>query len=203
MAKTLRSQNKCNDCRYTWYPRGKNISRVCPKCGSENVAVVIDWAPIPILAVAGIALYLIFFNGKVDNHTSTIERALDPTHHESPITNDVFARPQAEPGVKQSPLLVEAKEKDIETSRRPAPSESEPAAEEILSSSFVASPMPAIASAPSSPQADLAIKVEGFERIYNDEEISALEEQKQYHGDDSIVRSRLGIPSRETRKLIR
>ena len=46
-------------------------------------------------------------------------------------------------------------------------------------------------------------KVDEYDRIYTDEEISALEDQKQYRGNDPIVRSRLGIPSRETRKLIR
>jgi hypothetical protein len=45
--------------------------------------------------------------------------------------------------------------------------------------------------------------VDEYDRIYSDEEIWALEDQKQYHGSDSMVRSRLGIPSRETRRLIR
>ena len=47
------------------------------------------------------------------------------------------------------------------------------------------------------------VKADEGDRTYTDEEISALEDQKQYHGNDPIVRSRLGIPSRETRKLIR
>ncbi len=40
MAATKRSQNKCNDCHYTWYPKGKNLSRECPNCKSKNVKIV-------------------------------------------------------------------------------------------------------------------------------------------------------------------
>jgi len=39
------------------------------------------------------------------------------------------------------------------------------------------------------------------ERVYSDNEIAQMEDEKQYHGDDPIVRSRLGLPSRETGKL--
>ena len=37
MAATKRMQNRCKDCGYTWYPKGKNLSRQCPNCGSKNV----------------------------------------------------------------------------------------------------------------------------------------------------------------------
>jgi uncharacterized protein YecT (DUF1311 family) len=37
MAKTLRSLNKCKDCKNTWFPRGRNISNKCPRCGGANV----------------------------------------------------------------------------------------------------------------------------------------------------------------------
>lgn len=40
------------------------------------------------------------------------------------------------------------------------------------------------------------------ERVYSDNEIAQMEEEKQYRGDDPIVRRRLGLPSRDTRKLI-
>lgn len=38
-------------------------------------------------------------------------------------------------------------------------------------------------------------------RIFSEEEIMQLEEAKQYHGDDPIIRARLGIPSRATGKI--
>ncbi len=40
MAPTKRPQNRCPECSYTWYPRGKNVSLKCPKCGSGNVKKV-------------------------------------------------------------------------------------------------------------------------------------------------------------------
>ena len=33
-----RDQNRCKECSYTWYPRGKDLSEECPKCKSSNVA---------------------------------------------------------------------------------------------------------------------------------------------------------------------
>lgn len=37
---TLRPKNRCDDCSYTWHPRGKNVSLRCPNCRSTNVSVV-------------------------------------------------------------------------------------------------------------------------------------------------------------------
>ena len=37
MAATKRSLNKCVDCKYTWYPKGKDLSARCPECASVNV----------------------------------------------------------------------------------------------------------------------------------------------------------------------
>lgn len=34
---TMRPQNECDDCGYTWYPRGKSLSIRCPNCGSRAV----------------------------------------------------------------------------------------------------------------------------------------------------------------------
>ena len=44
MYSTLRSQNLCTDCGYTWYPRGKDLSNKCPNCGGRNVGFV----PFPV-----------------------------------------------------------------------------------------------------------------------------------------------------------
>ena len=46
---SLRPQNRCNACGYTWYPRGKNVSLRCPGCGSGDVEVV----TIPAAVVLG------------------------------------------------------------------------------------------------------------------------------------------------------
>ena len=34
---TKRSLNYCNDCSNTWYPRGRDLSNNCPRCGSSDV----------------------------------------------------------------------------------------------------------------------------------------------------------------------
>ena len=39
MSSTKRSQNKCNSCGYTWYPRGKDKSLKCPNCGGNRVSI--------------------------------------------------------------------------------------------------------------------------------------------------------------------
>lgn len=36
---TKRPQNWCHSCGYSWYPRGKDRSLNCPKCGDEDVEV--------------------------------------------------------------------------------------------------------------------------------------------------------------------
>jgi predicted RNA-binding Zn-ribbon protein involved in translation (DUF1610 family) len=36
---TRRWQNLCQACGYHWYPRGHNVSRACPSCGSSLVVI--------------------------------------------------------------------------------------------------------------------------------------------------------------------
>ena len=37
MSTTKRIENKCMDCEYTWFPRGKDLSIKCPNCGNRNI----------------------------------------------------------------------------------------------------------------------------------------------------------------------
>jgi hypothetical protein len=39
MRYTKRPQNICKFCGYTWFPRGKNLSRWCPYCGSRHTDI--------------------------------------------------------------------------------------------------------------------------------------------------------------------
>jgi hypothetical protein len=39
---TKRPENICGSCRYTWFPRGKDRSLICPRCGSADVRFPID-----------------------------------------------------------------------------------------------------------------------------------------------------------------
>lgn len=42
----MRPQNRCRNCNYTWFPRGKNLSNKCPNCGAGSVELV----PVPASA---------------------------------------------------------------------------------------------------------------------------------------------------------
>lgn len=56
-----RPLNKCDNCGYTWYPKGKNVSNVCPNCKNSNVRVYRNWPGFFIVAhllVFLIAIYL-------------------------------------------------------------------------------------------------------------------------------------------------
>ena len=64
MASTKRSQNKCKDCGYTWYPRGKSISLKCPNCGSQDVKIASGWIGAGIVIVLA---FIIFSGDKKTN----------------------------------------------------------------------------------------------------------------------------------------
>jgi predicted nucleic acid-binding Zn-ribbon protein len=61
-------QNKCKKCGYTWYPRGKNISRKCPGCGSNEVGYAGGGAALAALIIVGM---MIFGGGKKPNSTAS------------------------------------------------------------------------------------------------------------------------------------
>lgn len=42
---TYRPQNRCLHCGDTWFPRGRDRSRKCPRCGSANVAFAVVESP--------------------------------------------------------------------------------------------------------------------------------------------------------------
>ena len=54
---TKRPQNMCYNCWYTWYPRGKNISNICPNCGSRSTGI--DLSSIVILLIVLVILFLV------------------------------------------------------------------------------------------------------------------------------------------------
>lgn len=63
--KVKRAKNKCHACRYTWYPRGKNISSKCPNCGSFRVDTLdgtdaIVWLFIALGVGISVLLFLAF-----------------------------------------------------------------------------------------------------------------------------------------------
>ncbi|MDR6924804.1 cell envelope integrity protein TolA [Pseudomonas sp. BE134] len=57
---TKRPQNKCEDCFYTWYPRGKQRSLKCPNCGERNISIVV-FTPELIAGIVVVLIAVVFF----------------------------------------------------------------------------------------------------------------------------------------------
>ena len=49
---TKQPLNRCKDCGYTWYPRGKSLSPTCPNCGGRNTAIDLTGCYAILIAVA-------------------------------------------------------------------------------------------------------------------------------------------------------
>ena len=198
MAKTLRSQNRCKDCRYTWYPRGKDLSRACPNCGSANVAIVVNW--FPLIGVGAVALYLVFGGKSADRTPAQSAQQIGTSSPASTVDADPL--PSGAATAKRPTSLPQNSEV---MSPAPLAKGSLPAPDSVLQSEAAPSSPIGIA-APTKPAALTSAADatdDKFDRVYTDEEISALEDQMRYQGNDPIVRARLGIPSRETNQLIR
>jgi hypothetical protein len=84
MAKTLRPKNVCNDCGNTWYPKGKDLSSVCPRCKNGNVRISREG----LIGPALIAFFLIY-SGIADFFKKPDESVQSPTETvSSSITNN-------------------------------------------------------------------------------------------------------------------
>lgn len=58
LADTKRPLNLC-ECGYTWYPRGKDLSLRCPRCGSEEVRFAEDLTPVEGSIHGGLVTFVI------------------------------------------------------------------------------------------------------------------------------------------------
>ena len=56
---TKRPQNICHNCWYTWYPRGKSISRMCPNCGSRRTGL--DMSGLIVLVILLVIVLVLIF----------------------------------------------------------------------------------------------------------------------------------------------
>jgi hypothetical protein len=71
MTGTLRTQNHCTDCGYTWLPKGKNLPPKCPDCDSANVTHINSGYG--LLFIIGLTVVL----WGVSKHSGTSESSLD------------------------------------------------------------------------------------------------------------------------------
>ena len=68
---TKRSQNRCKDCGYTWYPKGSHLSRKCPSCGSKNVTYSGCGCFTLIVGVIAVSILFALFGGRTESDSST------------------------------------------------------------------------------------------------------------------------------------
>lgn len=178
---TKRSQNKCRTCKYTWYPKGKNLSLKCPGCGGTDIG----YAGMGLFGQLGLGALVIggfmIFSG---SEKSVPSQSLD--------VKATSGLPTSTPLVPVSPPLHPT-HPNREVQRAPdltlgTVEYHNPAADVVVQQGIAMSQVPA--------STGRAI------RVYSSEEITAMEQAKGYKGNDSIVRRRLGLPSRETGQLI-
>lgn len=176
--KTIRRQNKCKSCGYTWYPRGKDISLKCPKCGSSSVGF-------SGLGVIGSILLLMAFsifnfggnnNSSSANISKTTSASVKTISATTPVGNQDSNTDKPE---------VDAASASVNTISATALVGNQDS--NIDKPKVVASTPPT--------------QISPADKTYTPEEISEMENEKQYHGDDEIVRKRLGLPSRNTGKM--
>lgn len=179
MAATKRSQNKCLDCKYTWYPKGKDLSARCPECASINVT----YAGTGLLGQLGLGAAIVvgtlIFSGK--------EKSLPPsTLDESLAVEQLSSLESAPSGIASDGGIGPVNNFPRSAVQNETPNISQ---------------KPSVALSVSSSGSPLQVSND-VEKIYSENEISQMEITKQYQGDDPIVRRRLQLPSRETGKLI-
>lgn len=182
MAATKRSLNKCVDCKYTWYPKGKDLSARCPECASVNV----KYAGMGLLGQLGvgvvIVLGLFIFSGKDKSPIqSTTNDAIVGEHlsssDETTSGVTISSNDEAESGKNQVFERVE------------------------YGATKPGSTLPPVNRRDTSPVSQTQVSG-NIEKIYSEHEINQMEIAKQYQGDDPIVRRRLQLPSRENGRLI-
>ena len=148
IAMTQRPQNCCKRCQYTWFPRGKNVSRKCPHCGSTEV----DLVPLPPLAPAAmgcVGILLLFavigaiFSGHNENTTSnsipTDEDGARPVAREKQTTGDRQPRERVRPALV-TPFTPTERNTDPPKRSTPFPSEQE--SDPVTPPIAVAPPLP-------------------------------------------------------------
>lgn len=182
---TKRSQNKCRACKYTWHPKGKNLSLKCPGCGGTEVGYagmgLFGQLGLGALVIGG---FMIFSGGEksVPSQSGNVSAPSGLATSTPPV-----------PAGPQSPPTPPNREVQRAPDLTLGPVEyRNPAAGVVVQPGIVVPQAPA--SAPASSGRGI--------RVYSSEEITAMEQAKGYQGNDSIVRRRLGLPSRETGQLI-
>lgn len=192
MTKSAELIVSCPHCDHMWKARGLSAPGRCPRCGKSLIRRSGSGAGFFIGLVVVVGLVIAGRSGSSDTATS-------------PKPDSIVSPTQ--PGGEQSvPGRPDTTSSDVEASAsRLAPVENHDIHPTIGQSEV----QPAVGtSLPSANERGADEKPETaasspFERVFTDAEIDQMENEKRYHGDDPIVRARLGLPSRETKRLSR
>lgn len=173
---TKRSLNKCGKCKNTWYPKGKNLSTRCPACGDSDVKYAGMGLLGKILTTGLVISAIAAFSGG--------KQSSPPSSHPEPGGRPTAPAAAPSASAQSAPNLVPG---PIEY-RTPQVSASGQGGMRL---SQTVAPVPAP-----------ALRATEGDKTYSRAEIEQLEQAKQYYGDDPIIRRRLGLPSKDTGKLI-
>lgn len=182
---TKRSQNKCRECKYTWYPKGKNLSLKCPGCGGTDVGYagmgMFGQLGLGALVIGG---FMLFSGG---------EKSVSPPRGDEKTPSGVSTSTPPVPANLMTPPAPSNREVQRAPNLTLGPVEyRNSAAGVVVQPGITMSQVPM----PTSSSTGRSI------RVYSLEEITSMEQAKGYQGNDLIVRRRLGLPSRETGQLI-
>ena len=67
--------NRCDDCKHTWVPKGHNLSKKCPYCGSNRVRIYRNEFRF-LIAVLGAITFIASLAGLLFDSTSLRDWAL-------------------------------------------------------------------------------------------------------------------------------
>ena len=76
---TYRPQNSCHSCGYTWYPRGKDVSLICPNCGSYETGIDFSGL-IGFLLLIGLCVGLAYYSWESNGFTQVTTQDLISAH---------------------------------------------------------------------------------------------------------------------------
>ena len=84
MARTKRPKNRCGDCRNTWFPKGKDLSDKCPRCGSDATEIDPTQMYATLIGIAVVAVIAAIGYFSEDGSSKPAARASGTVHRAAP-----------------------------------------------------------------------------------------------------------------------
>ncbi len=104
---TQRPLNVCGHCKYSWYPRGKNLSIQCPNCGSRDVHISFLGAGLGIL-ICVIVFVAFVVNGLSNKRSLDVKLDTVTPIEDRPRTRNETVAPSKKPRKESKPSVAVA-----------------------------------------------------------------------------------------------